>query len=126
MLKGQRFVIVLTIFNLVLLVFLVSKANAVEAQSSVTPIIRTQRLELVDDNGIVRASLTLEKDPDAVLLRMGDPKGLVRLKLGADAKGSGLMLANDSQQPGVLILAKDTGSSLKVTNKDGKEQLIAP
>lgn len=125
MLKGPRFVIVLTIFNLVLLVFLVSKANAVEAQS-VSSVVRTQRLELVDDNGIVRASLTLEKDPDTVLLRMRDPKGLVRLKLGADAKGSGLMLANDSQQPGVLILAKDTGTSLKLTNQNGKEQLIAP
>jgi hypothetical protein len=124
-LKIQRFVIVLTIFNLALLVFFISKANSVEAQS-IAPVIRTQRLELVDDNGIVRASLSIEKDPDTVLLRMRDPKGLVRLKLGADEKGSGLMLANDTQQPGILIIAKDTGSSLKLTNRDGKEQLITP
>ena len=34
------------------------------------------------------------------------------MKLGAGKDGSGLLLANDANEPGVHILAKDSGSSL--------------
>ena len=40
------------------------------------------------------------------------PGGTVRVKLGAGKDGSGLLLANDANEPGVHILAKDSGSSL--------------
>jgi hypothetical protein len=48
------------------------------------------------------------------------------VKLGAGKEGSGLLLANDATEPGVHILAKATGSSIRVVNKDGRQQLIAP
>jgi hypothetical protein len=52
--------------------------------------------------------------------------GLIRVKLGADRDGSGLVLLDDSQQPGVHILAKGTDCFLKLTNKGGREQIIKP
>jgi hypothetical protein len=33
---------------------------------------------------------------------------------------------NDATEPGVQILAKSTGSSLKLKNKDNREKIIAP
>ncbi|MQA29360.1 MAG: hypothetical protein GEU82_05890 [Luteitalea sp.] len=59
------------------------------------------------------------------MLRMTDPQGRIRVKL-ADRDGSGLLLSNDSQQPGVQMQAGAAGSSVKVIEKDGRQQVIAP
>lgn len=48
------------------------------------------------------------------------------MKPGAGKDGSGLLLANDATEPGVHILAKAAGSSVRVVNKDGRERVIAP
>ena len=48
------------------------------------------------------------------------------MKLGAAEGGSGLLLANDATEPGVHLLAKAAGSSLRLVNKDGREQVIVP
>lgn len=39
---------------------------------------------------------------------------------------SGLLLANDPTAPGVHLLAKANGSSIRVVAKDGRERLITP
>jgi hypothetical protein len=64
--------------------------------------------------------------PEAVVFRMADPLGRIRVKLGADQDGSGLLHANDSQLPGVHLLAEAIGSSLKLANKDGRAKSFAP
>jgi hypothetical protein len=64
--------------------------------------------------------------PEAAVFRLKDPSGRIRVKLGADQEGSGLLLADDSQQPGVHMLAKGAGSFLKLVNKGGREQVIQP
>jgi hypothetical protein len=48
------------------------------------------------------------------------------VKLGASEQGSGLGLAGDSDPTYVVLKAEGTGTSLKLTNKDGREQLIKP
>jgi len=132
--KVQRFLFVLTATNLVLLAFLLAQGRPVIAQSSDT-VVRGRALEIVDERGQVRARIDIEpattmpdgkKYPEAVVFRMTDPSGNIRVKLGADQDGSGLLLANDSQQPGVHLLAKGPESSLKLLNKDGREQLLKP
>ena len=60
------------------------------------------------------------------MFRLLDQQGTIRVKLGAGREGSGLLLANDAIEPGVHILAKDTGSSIRVVNEDGRQRLIAP
>ena len=57
--KTQRFAIALTLINLALLTFLVAKNRKAEAQN-VTPMLRSRGLEIVDRQGRVRASITVE------------------------------------------------------------------
>jgi hypothetical protein len=61
-----------------------------------------------------------------VVFRLLDESGTIRVKLGADAGGSGLLLANDAIEPGVRILATSAGSSIKLQEKDGRQTVIAP
>jgi hypothetical protein len=89
------------------------------------PLLRGRALELVDDRGRIRARLNVESGGE-VVFRLLDDRGTIRVKLGAGRDGSGLLLANDATEPGIHLLAKADGSSLKVVNKDGRSRLITP
>jgi hypothetical protein len=131
--RTQKLALIVTLMNLALLAFLFARGHRVSAQEAAT-VLRGRALEIVDDRGKVRARIDIEpattKDgktyPESVVFRMTDPAGRIRVKLGADQDGCGLMLANDSQQPGVHLLAKAPGSFLKLVNKDGRERLLEP
>jgi hypothetical protein len=88
-------------------------------------ILRGKALELVDERGKTRARIGVEPNGE-VVFRLLDQQGTIRVKLGAGSDGSGLLLANDATEPGVHILARADGSSIRIVNKDGREQLIAP
>jgi hypothetical protein len=88
-------------------------------------ILRGKALELVDERGRTRARIGVEPNGE-VVFRLLDQQGTIRVKLGAGSDGSGLLLANDATEPGVHLLAKADGSSIRIVNKDGREQLIAP
>jgi hypothetical protein len=95
------------------------------ATSAGEPVLRGRGLELVDQQGRSRASIRVESSGE-VVFRLTDQKGTIRVKLGAGEDGSGLLLANDATEPGVHILAKSSGSSLKLRNKDGREREFSP
>ncbi len=88
-------------------------------------VLRGTALQLVDAHGTMRARLNVERNGE-VVLRLLDQEGTIRVKLGAGKDGSGLLLANDATEPGVHILAKDSGSSLRVVNKDGRQRVVVP
>jgi hypothetical protein len=88
-------------------------------------VLRGRALELVDQRGRTRARIDMEPGGD-VVLRLLDPSGTIRVKLGAGADGSGLLLANDATEPGVHLLARPEGSSLRLADKNGRERLITP
>jgi hypothetical protein len=88
-------------------------------------VLRGKALELVDERGKMRARIGVEPNGE-VVFRLLDQQGTIRVKLGAGSDGSGLLLANDATEPGVHILARADGSSIRIVNKDGREQLIAP
>jgi hypothetical protein len=130
----SRFLSALTLVNLLLLIVGMTQVRPTLAQGTV-PVIRARALEIVDEREQVRARINIEPSvkmadgqtyPEAVVFRMTDPNGLIRVKLGADQDGSGLVLADGSQQPGVHALAKSTGSFLKVVDRNGREQLVKP
>jgi hypothetical protein len=136
--KNQRFLVVITACNLLLLVFSLGQTRAVVAEG-VAPVLRGRALEIVDDRGRVRASITiLPADPsvkmpdgtigypETVLLRLIDSKGGPNVKLGATERGAGLLLGGESDPTFVQILAEGPSTSLKMINKDGREQLIKP
>lgn len=130
----QRLSTILTTINLVILVFTLSRDRSAVAQD-VAPMLRGRGLEIVDDQGRVRASITVfppttvdsRQYPETVLLRLTDPKSGPVVKLEASEQGSALGLSDDSEQGGVRLMAKKhTGTFVQVTNKDGKEQFVRP
>jgi hypothetical protein len=134
--KIQRLAIVLTIINLIILTFNLTHQRPVTATTDdIAPVLRGRKLEIVDERGQIRARINVEPAvkmpdgktyPEAAVFRLIDPNGRLRVKLGADQDGSGLLLSNDTQQPGIHMLAKDSESFLKLINKNGREQVIKP
>jgi hypothetical protein len=130
--KTQRLLITLTVINLFLTGYLLAHLGAVSAQGGVS-ILRGSGLEIVDTQGRVRASITIEPPvvvdskpyPESVLLRLSDPNG-PRVKIDASARGTGLRLADGAGMGSVDLGAKVTGASVKVTSADGREQLLKP
>lgn len=122
--KIQLLAITFTVINLVLLLFVLAQAESTTAQS-VIPVLRAQAIELVDDQGQVRAQLNVESNGEAVF-RLRDATGAIRVKLGAAEDGSGLLLIDESTEPGVHILVKPTGATLTLTGKDGQQQVLKP
>jgi hypothetical protein len=119
-----RIAVALGALNLAILAGAAVQARTAVAQGG-DDILRGRALELVDEGGKTRARIDVEPSGE-VVFRLLDQQGTIRVKLGAGKEGSGLLLANDATEPGVHILAKDTGSSIRVVNEDGRQRLIAP
>jgi hypothetical protein len=136
--KIQRLLIALTAVNLALLTFSLARPRAAGAQD-IAPVLRGRALEIVDDSGRVRASITvLPADPtvkmpdgttgypESVLLRLINSKGGPNVKIAATERGAGLNLGGESNPTYVQILAEGSSTSMKMINKDGREQTIKP
>jgi hypothetical protein len=131
--KVQRIYALLTVVNLGLLIFLLARVRSAEAHG-VASVLRGGALEIVDDQGRVRASIqvlpaTLQSGktyPETVLLRLIDPNGRPSVKLGASVQGAGLGLGGESDPTYATLKAEGADTSLKLTNKDGSQQLIKP
>jgi hypothetical protein len=102
--KMQRLAVVLLAINLVLLALSFTAARSSTAQAT-NPVLRIRTLELVDANGRVRSRLNVEPEGE-VVFRLFDQTGTIRVKLGAGKDGSGLMLADETTEPGVHMLAR--------------------
>ncbi len=130
--KTHRLAIAITSINLFLLLFLLAQFRRASADN-VAPVLRGRALEIVDDQGRVRASISVhgpttvagKEYPETVLLRMSDPKSGPVVKLTAAANGSALGLSDDADS-GVQIYARDTGSFVRVVDRKGKEQVLKP
>lgn len=99
----QRFAIGLTAVNLLVLTLLLARQPALTAPADGT--LRGRIFELVDNDGRVRSSLKVEADGE-VVFRLIDPAGTIRVKLGAGAGGSGLVLLDETTAVGVHLLAR--------------------
>src|SRR5262245_42154090 len=136
--KTQRFAIALLLINLVLLTFQITRGYRAEAQPSVAPVLRGQALEIVDSHGRVRASLKMQSaeqtanpsngkpSSESVIFRLIDPNGRPAVKLGASEQNAGLALIGESDSSYVVLKAEGADSSLKLTSKNGREQIIKP
>lgn len=130
MAHAQRLGVVLTAANLVLMVVLLGQVSASSAQTDI-PVLRGRGLELVDAAGRIRAQFNVEPDGEAVF-RMRDASGAIRVKLGASADGSGLLLIDETTEPGVQIIARRSATStrpatsINLTGPDGTRRTITP
>ena len=101
--KTPRLAIVLSGVNLVLLLLSVGWTGRAVSQT-VEPVLRGRALELVSDDGVIRTRLEVKPD-GTVLLQLFDENGIVRAKLGAGEHGSGLFLADESNETGIQLVA---------------------
>jgi hypothetical protein len=139
----QRLPLVLTVMNLGLLVtLLLSQIRCTNARAAAptttagaaVDVLRGRALEIVDERGRLRACIKVlppvtmdgKRYPETVLLRLIDPNGRPEVKLGASVEGAGLGLGGESDPTYVVIKAEGAETSLKLTNKDGKERVVKP
>ena len=119
-----RTVAALTLISLGFFLATLVQTRPTSAQTT-TPVVRARVLELVDERDAIRARLNVESSGE-VVFRLLDQQGTIRVKLGAAEDGAGLLLANDATEPGVHILAKAAGSSLKLADKNGRTRILRP
>jgi hypothetical protein len=134
--RMERSLIVLTLINLAVLVFTLAGHRTVDAQSP-APVLRGRGLEIVDDEGRVRASITVlpagtsahgDRYFETVLLRLITERGRPSVKIGASEEAAGLSFAGPTgtKDTYVILEAKGTASSLKLRNENGREQVLKP
>ena len=95
---------------------------AFSGEANIAPVVRAGAIELVDEHGRVRAELDVEDE--TVVLRLRDADGVIRVKLGASREGSGLLLLDQSTQPGIHMLAQRE-TSIAIL-EDGEMRQIRP
>ena len=132
----QRLVVALTVVNLGLLVLLLARQIGPALANDAAPVIRGRALEIVDDQGRVRASIKVQPATtfkptgkhyaESVMLRLIDPNGRPEVKIGASEQGAGLSFVGDSDTTQVVLQADGGDSSLKLSNGDGKLLLVKP
>ena len=136
--KAQRLLLALTVVNIALLVFSLARTDEANAQGA-AQVLRGRGLEIVDDRGRVRASITVFPAdpsvkmpdgttgyPETVLLRLISAAGRPNVKIAASERGAAVSFGGESDPTNVQILAAGESTSLKLTNKNGQEQLIKP
>jgi hypothetical protein len=136
--KWQRVGIVITILNLVMLGL--NLADVHLGAQSVPPVLRGRALEIVDDQGRVRAEIkvfpaqpTLKMPdgtvgyPESTLLKLMDSRNSAHVKLEAAEDGSGFVLGTETGQKGYTQLSsRRAGPFIKIVANDGREQTIKP
>jgi hypothetical protein len=119
-----------------LLSFLLAQFRPAAAQG-VAPVLRGRSLEIVDDQGRLRATLTVEPAhtmttgqplPETVLFRLINGRQRPAVKISTSEDGSGLMLAGGANTVETYMTMGSTGtaSSLKLKNEDGRQEVIQP
>ena len=135
--KTQRFLVTLTIVNLGLLLFLLFSHMRPTFADNNVPVLRGRALEIVDDQGRIRASITVlpaklqasgETSAETVLLRLITERGRPSIKIGASEQTAGMSLTGPTgtSDTYMILEAKGTSSSLKLRNENGREQIVKP
>ena len=137
---AQRLVVALTGLNLALMGSIVfSRTRPAAAAPAVSPVLRGHALEIVDDRGQVRASITVVPAdptvklpdgttgyPETVLLRLRTSAGRPNVKLAATEDGAGLVLGGESDSTYAQVLARGDRAFLKLSNKNGHVHVVQP
>ena len=134
----QRLSMFLALVNLTLFLCLASQAPHADASSGAS-ILRGKALEIVDDAGRVRASISVFPAdpnlklpdgtvgyPESVLLRLTDSRGRPNVKLEVTENGSGLLLMGQANPTNVLIFARGGKTSLSLVDQQGSPRVITP
>jgi hypothetical protein len=135
--KIPRSLIALTALNCALLLLAVAQQLRPAFAQTDPSVLRGRALEIVDGQGRVRASISIlpagkspngEETHETVLLRLITERGRPSVKIGSSEPVSGLSFAGPTGTANtyVILQAKETASSLKLRNEDGREQVLEP
>ena len=126
----QRFAVIATVLNLVILILNLAEVRSVAAQG-VTQVLRGRALEIVDDHGRVRAEIkvlpaqpTLKMPdgtvgyPETVQLRLISSQGGPHVKLATMEDGSGLVLGGEEAY--TQLLSRGKNPFIKIVTADGR------
>jgi hypothetical protein len=135
--KARTGLYTLVVLNIALLfVNLAQQLRPALAQNEL-PVLRGRALEIVDGQGRVRASISVlpanrsssgEAQAETVLLRLITERGRPTVKIGSSEPTSGLSFAGPTgtKNSYLILQTKDTTSSLKLRNENGREQVLTP
>jgi hypothetical protein len=141
--KNQRVLTALTLVNLVLIFVSIRQTPSAEANGP-APLLRARGLEIVDTQGKVRASLQVIPEgpsrradgsliepngkiyPEAVVFRLIRPDGRPSVKIATTEQGSGIDLSGGIDPTYLVLSAEGGDTSVSLTNKDGRRQVIKP
>jgi hypothetical protein len=99
-------------------------AGAGETEN-VPQVIRAGGFELVNMQGKVVAQLyTGEEGGGNIRLRSAD--GTIRVKLGANDDGSGLLLCDENAEPAVMLMSNKSGTSAMLAQKGKEKKVLTP
>jgi hypothetical protein len=126
----------LTLVNLALLAFTLTRLQPAVAQG-IPPVLRGRALEIVDEQGRVRASVSVlpagrqangSAYAETVLLRLITERGRPSVKIAASEEAAGMSLAGPTgtRDTYMILEAKGKTTSLRLRNEDGREQIVKP
>ena len=137
--KASRVLVALTALNVgVLLLSVMNLVRPAFAEDPVTvPILRARSLQIVDEQGRIRASLSVlpastsasgVASAETVLLRLITERGRPSVKLGASEEGAGITVVGPTgtKESYAILEANAASSSLKLRAEDGRERLVLP
>jgi hypothetical protein len=124
-----RIAIALSALNLVILAALSAQLWPAEAQGR-AGIIRGSGIEIVDDAGRLRASLTIQPaaqgSPETVLFRLINSAGQPSAKISASDTGSGLSFVGGDDESFLLLQAEGPETRLRLVEQQTRETLVSP
>jgi hypothetical protein len=136
--RYQRTLLAITSINVLLLLISVNRTAAV-VEREVAPVLRGRALEIVDEEGRVRASISiLPADstvkmpdgttgyPETVLLRLITSEGRPNVKIATTERGAGGLFSGEDDPTYVQILAEGPRTSMKLSDKDGRVRVLKP
>lgn len=135
--KTTRLLVALTAVNVALLASTVASSRHAWARSADLPVLRGRGLEIVDERGRVRASISVlpagvsargDSFPETVLLRLSTERGRPSVKISSSERGSGLNFSGPTGTSNTWLTlgAKERATSLELRNEDGARQVVSP
>ena len=130
----QPILIGLTLLNLAFLATIALRGPAITVSTS-DGILRGHGLQIVDDQGKVRASITIHPAtrqpdgstyPETVLLRMITSEGRPAVKIGSADDGAGMVLSAAAGPAYTQILARGSDPRVVIVDGAGRQTLKLP
>jgi len=134
--KLQWSSLALTLVNAAMLALSLIGMRPAAAEAKL-PVLRGSGLEIVDDQGRVRASISVlpagtsaagDRSAETVLLRLITEKGRPSVKIGVSEEEAGMSLTGPTgtKDTYVIVSAKGTASSIKIRDESGRELVLKP